>query len=266
MARKRMISPEMWQSEDFSKLSILARLVFIGLFSNADDEGKGRAKPVYLKSILFPYDEKIRVTDIDKTLDEIGSKMSITFFKDNDNEYYVLNNWKKWQVINRPTPSSLPSFSKDSKRIRCKSKSDSVMTHGGLTEDSHLIEKNRKEKKEKENNIYSQARQAGVDIMTYFNNSLNTNFKADSDYILKLISARINDGFTVNDFKTVIDKKKAEWINTDMEKYLRPQTLFGTKFESYLNQKSEKKKDSVGNINDSLDDDYFKEIERKLGI
>ena len=41
-----------------------------------------------------------------------------------------------------------------------------------------------------------------------------------------------------DDFKTVIDNKTSEWIHTDMEKYLRPETLFGTKFESYLNQKS----------------------------
>lgn len=53
MARRRMIDPNIWQSEDFSKLSTLAKLVFIGLFSQADDEGRGRAKPIYIKSILF---------------------------------------------------------------------------------------------------------------------------------------------------------------------------------------------------------------------
>ena len=43
MARKRMIDPGIWQSEDFAKMSTLGKLVFIGLFSNADDEGRGRA-------------------------------------------------------------------------------------------------------------------------------------------------------------------------------------------------------------------------------
>ena len=41
MARKRMIDPAIWQSQDFSRLSMLAKLVFIGLFSYADDEGRG---------------------------------------------------------------------------------------------------------------------------------------------------------------------------------------------------------------------------------
>ena len=52
VARKRMIDPNIWQSEDFSKLSTLGKLVFIGLFSLADDEGRGRCNPVYLKSTL----------------------------------------------------------------------------------------------------------------------------------------------------------------------------------------------------------------------
>lgn len=59
VARKRMISPNIWYSEDYSKLSKLARLVFIGMFSQADDYGYGRANPVFLKSLLFPYDEDI---------------------------------------------------------------------------------------------------------------------------------------------------------------------------------------------------------------
>jgi len=47
----------------------------------------------------------------------------------------------------------------------------------------------------------------------------------------------VNDGYKLEDFQTVISKKCAEWKGTDMEKYLRPETLFGTKFESYLNAK-----------------------------
>lgn len=47
----------------------------------------------------------------------------------------------------------------------------------------------------------------------------------------------MNEGFSVEDFKTVIDKKYNDWKGTEWEKYLRPETLFGAKFESYLNQK-----------------------------
>lgn len=67
------------------------------------------------------------------------------------------------------------------------------------------------------------------------------NFKTGQRYLPKnkktqsCIRARLADGFTLEDFKTVIDKKSAEWIGTEYEKYLRPETLFGTKFEGYLN-------------------------------
>ena len=53
-----------------------------------------------------------------------------------------------------------------------------------------------------------------------------------------MIEARFNEGFSVEDFKKVIDVKTQEWKDSNMEKYLRPETLFGNKFEGYLNQKS----------------------------
>ena len=52
----------------------------------------------------------------------------------------------------------------------------------------------------------------------------------------------------LDDFKSVIDKKSKEWLGTNMERYLRPDTLFGTKFESYLNQNIPSKKDTGESI------------------
>lgn len=82
-------------------------------------------------------------------------------------------------------------------------------------------------------NFTSQAKE----IIKYFNAKANTKYKADNKKTLDLIKARIKEGFSLDDFKIVIDKKVLEW-NTDpnMYKYLRPMTLFSTKFESYLNQ------------------------------
>ena len=60
-------------------------------------------------------------------------------------------------------------------------------------------------------------------------------FKASSKATQQHINARLDEGFDVEDFKIVIDKKCAEWLGTDFAQYLRPVTLFGTKFEAYLN-------------------------------
>ena len=117
MARKRMIDPNIWQSEDFSKLSTLGKLVFIGLFSLADDEGRGRSNPVYLKSTLFPYEEGIRSTDIDKTLSEISSNMSVIFYSCDGSSYYSLYNWNTWQKIDRPTESKIPKYDEKTMKV-----------------------------------------------------------------------------------------------------------------------------------------------------
>nr|DAX48071.1 MAG TPA: replisome organizer [Caudoviricetes sp.] len=75
------------------------------------------------------------------------------------------------------------------------------------------------------------------EIINYLNEKANRQFKSTTKKTQSLIKARFNDGWEVEDFKTVIDKKTQEWLgDSKMENYLRPETLFGTKFESYLNQ------------------------------
>lgn len=74
------------------------------------------------------------------------------------------------------------------------------------------------------------------DIVDYLNAQAGTRFRSTSEDTRKHIRARMADGYTLEDFKTVIDKKVEEWKGGEMGKYLRPSTLFGPKFESYLNQ------------------------------
>lgn len=84
-------------------------------------------------------------------------------------------------------------------------------------------------------------------IVSYLNNKLNTNYKSNSKNTVKHIKARLAEGFTEEDFYRVIDIKVAKWgDDPKMAQYLRPDTLFGTKFESYLNEKSaDNKKNST---------------------
>lgn len=76
------------------------------------------------------------------------------------------------------------------------------------------------------------------EVVNHLNQRAGTHYKAITASTRKLVKARLKEGFTVNEFKLVIDKKCADWLNNrDMAKYLRPETLFGPKFESYLNAK-----------------------------
>ena len=91
--------------------------------------------------------------------------------------------------------------------------------------------------------IYSQAEPDGVaektkTIVGYLNEKTDSHYKATTPKTKQLVQARLKEGFSVDDFKTVIDKKTATLLNdSKMNKYLRPLTLFGTKFEDYLNEK-----------------------------
>lgn len=151
MARKRMIDPNIWQSEDFSKLSTLGKLVFIGLFSLADDEGRGRCNPVYLKSTLFPYEEGIRSADIDKTLSEISSNMSVIFYSCDGSSYYSLYNWNTWQKIDRPSESKIPEY--NSQAMQRLFTEDSSKVRRAIVPNKKRIEDNKNIKEENRNKV-----------------------------------------------------------------------------------------------------------------
>lgn len=88
------------------------------------------------------------------------------------------------------------------------------------------------------------------EIVDYLNEKAGTSFRGKSKDTRKHIKARFDEGYTLDDFKIVIDHKVREWKGTEMAGYLRPCTLFGSKFEAYLNQRGapEAKKTTFSNF------------------
>jgi uncharacterized phage protein (TIGR02220 family) len=120
----------------------------------------------------------------------------------------------------------------------------------------HMENENINENKNKDINVIK-------DIITYLNNKLNTRYKYTTKDIQLHIRARLNEGFVYEDFVEVIDKKYNVWFGTDMAMYLRPKTLFGTNFQSYLNEKTPKvsAKPSVTTEKDQSDlDEIFGKV------
>lgn len=113
MARKRMIDPSFWIDEKLGECVISERYLFMGLISNADDEGRGRANTKLIKSTIFPYDETLRTSDIQKWLDNLGRLNLIALYMVNEQTYYNLPNFLKHQTINKPTKSAFPSIYDD---------------------------------------------------------------------------------------------------------------------------------------------------------
>lgn len=87
-----------------------------------------------------------------------------------------------------------------------------------------------------------------AEVVAYLNEKTGKNFRASTAETQRHINARIEDGYTLDDFKKVIDVKCKEWLNTGMEKFLRPKTLFiPSNFDSYLNDYAQKTYDEESN-------------------
>lgn len=95
-----------------------------------------------------------------------------------------------------------------------------------INKDKKYVDRINKEKKNKE--IYS-------NIIQHFNLKCDKSYKLDSDVFIDYVDKLISKGFSEQDMISVIDKKSKDWTNTKYAQYLRPSTLFGDKFEIYLN-------------------------------
>ena len=128
-----------------------------------------------------------------------------------------------------------------------------------------IYKNSKKEKKEEKDicpSIYKE-------IISYLNQNTDTAYHHTSKANRQHISARLNEGYTLDDFKRVIDNKVAEWGGEpakgekDMRNYLRPETLFGSKFESYLNskvvRKHKEKRDNF--VQREYSDEFFKMLD-----
>lgn len=103
-------------------------------------------------------------------------------------------------------------------------------------------------KTEKSNNI-----DIVSEVILYLNQVAGTRFTAGSQATKKHINARLKEGYTLEDFKQVIDTKTSEWQGTEFAKFLRPVTLFGTKFENYINQQPPRsKKNNATEVDERL--------------
>jgi hypothetical protein len=142
MARKRMIDPSIWADEDFASLSYEAMVMFIGMISNADDEGRLPGNPLFLASSILPF-KGIDLITAKQIRSEVLTKMkSLIMYVVDGKEYLEFKKWKQYQAINRPTASKYPS-SEPKNDTHGGLMEDSLNPHGGLT--PNRIEKNRKE-------------------------------------------------------------------------------------------------------------------------
>jgi predicted phage replisome organizer/uncharacterized phage protein (TIGR02220 family) len=224
-------------------------IIWIKLLNQA---GKTNASGYIFLNENIPYTDEMLATIFNRPLSTV--RLALSTFKMfgmidiNDRDFILIKNWEKHQntialeKIREDTRKRVAKHREKHKLIELNDVTENVTLRNATEEEI----RNKKEEEEKEIIPY-------VEIVSYLNVKTSARYKAATPKTKDLIRARWREGFRVEDFKAVIDVKTKEWLkDKSMNKYLRPETLFGTKFESYLNQLG-----GVQSVESSIYDDAF---------
>ena len=108
MARIRSLKPEFWSHPKTAKVSRDARLLFVGLLTESDDEGRSYAAPRKIAGALYPHDENVTAKHIGRWLKELQEAGLIELYTIDGTAYISVIGFKKHQKVSHPTPSRLP--------------------------------------------------------------------------------------------------------------------------------------------------------------
>lgn len=238
MAQRRMFSKKITDTDIFLDMPLSSQALYFHLNMHADDDGfVSNAKTV--KRMIGSSDDDLKL---------LLTKNFIFAF---ESGVVVIKDWKIHNYIRKDTYNTT-IYGDEKEQLAQDENGSYTLSPRAVDEPSPQVRLG-KVRLGKDSNIYSSSNdEPHIDlekikeIISYLNEKAGTKYRASGSKTQRLIKARFNDGFNDEDFKKVIDIKVAEWSGTDMAKYLRPETLFGTKFESYLNQEVKKSKTNKG--------------------
>ncbi len=202
----------------------------------------------------IPYTPKMLADELD--FEENTVKLALQSLEQlemivTDNGFFTIPGWEEHQNAEalekiREQNRIRKQKQREKQKIECVTEMSRDVSVTNLG--SHATDIDKEEDKDKDNNICVPYKE----IITYLNEKTGKKLRWDVKSNQKEIKARFNEGYTLDDFKTVIDKKYHEWgrkptkeelqrgVN-DMRIYLRPKTLFGSNFDVYLNQEQTEK-------------------------
>jgi len=238
--RARNIKPGLWLNEDLAETSIPARYLFPGLWCAADKDGRLEYRPKKIKAELYPYD-KVCVVSL---IAELHGKKFISVYENEGILYIQINNFTKHQNPHPkeksngyPDPVNICEYDGNLKQFIFTARNVQIPFPSSSLIPSSLIPEVDTTCLVGQQTAQPQPRDKipFAEIVSFLNQKAGTQFKPSTDTTKSHIKARWAEGFTIDDFKAVIDFKVGEWANDpNMMQYIRPITLFGKKFESYL--------------------------------
>lgn len=227
MAQRRMFSKKVTDTDVFLDMPLSTQALYFHLNMHADDDG-------------FIDNTKTIQRMIGSSDDDRKLLVAKQFLLPFENGLVVIKDWRvhnyiqgdryhKTQYINEKSQLIVEENNMYTRRVQDVSNMDTQVRLG-----KDRLGKDRKDilsgSDEPDHAPYKE-------IIDYLNEKANTKYRSSGSKTKLLIKARVNDGFNLDDFKKVIDTKTSQWLNDPkMKKFLRPETLFGTKFEGYLNE------------------------------
>ena len=240
MAHKRMFSKDITESDSFTDMPLSTQALYFHLGMGADDDG-------------FINNPKKIQRSIGASADDLSLLIAKRFVIPFDSGVVVIKHWKIHNYI--PNDRYHPTNYKDeyallsideNKAYTLTNKQYDLRLSGVDTECIQDVSKTDTEKRKEEKSIEKKrdtlsgkpdCAENVREIVSYLNSVTGSSYKPTTKKTVSLIRARFGEGFTVDDFKAVIDRKSSDWLSdAKMRRYLRPETLFGTKFEGYLNE------------------------------
>ena len=243
MAERRMVSKTIMQTQKFLRLPLETQALYVHLVINSDDDGIVEAFPVV--RMIGASEDSLGLLVIKQFIKPLNQDM--VYFITDFNEQNKIRPDRHKPSIHRDLAIQQLGLEVNGSRLVEPGKAvlelkEECQTVDGQVTDKcpHSIGKDSIGKDSIDNISYKE-------IIDYLNSKTGKNYRDNVQKNRSLIKARWSEGYRLDDFKHVIDNMVKDWSGTKYAKYLRPETLFGTKFDGYLNQgnvaKREKKTD-----------------------
>lgn len=239
MAERRMMSKSIIKSDTFLDMPATTQNLYFHMLLDADDDGFINA-PKSIMRMIGAKDDDMKV---------LAAKQFVIPF---ESGVVVIKDWKIHNYIqnDRYKPSTLPerdllniqkdkTYTLKSDVSRMDTECTQTVSIGKDRLGKDRIGKDRIGKVSIDtlcHVTHDDVDKSHIEIIEYLNLKTGSKFKPTTKPYVQAIRSRLKEGYTVDDFKTVIDKKCREWKGTKLEKYLTPKTLFApSHFDTYLN-------------------------------
>jgi len=237
MAHKRMFSKDITESDSFGDMPLSTQALYFHLGMNADDDG-------------FINNAKKIQRGIGASTDDLGLLVAKGFVIPFESGVVVIKHWRINNNVRSDRYAPTKYQDEFAKLYMKENKAYSLLDYGSEqavsqldTSGIPLVGEAQPQDRIGEDRIEERYTLSGTEpglcgeVVGYLNERIGTSYRPSSRKTRDLVRARANEGFGLDDFKAVIDKKASDWLgDAKMARYLRPETLFGPKFEGYLQE------------------------------